>query len=112
MKKLVWILLLLSSLSLMAATKEAGSKTSSKELHALALATRQLTTSRYNLTVCEVELDTNSKGKDVIMVYVYHNGDERVIKTIPRQIGGVPTEIEVVAVTVYYINARGHMVIP
>lgn len=111
MKKLILIAMLLACLTPMfGGTKEAGSLTSPRELHALAKLSQQLNTNYYRFTVEEVLLD-QVKGKDVLVVYVYVNAHPRKLATIPKQVDRIPVVVQQIPVKVYYID-KGRMVFP
>lgn len=105
MKRLLPLLLLALLTPALAVTKT--------ELRALATVSQQLSTDTYRFTVEEVLLDTY-KGKDAIIVYTYVNAENhpRLLKTIPKQMYGVPVVQQRIPVRVYYVDKRGYMIFP
>ena len=112
MRKFAIVALLFACLTPMfGSTKEAGSKTSPRELHALAKLTIQLRADYYRFTVDDVLLD-QVNGKDVLIVYTYQNAHQKKLATIPKQVDRVPVVLQRVPVIVYYVDSKGRMVFP
>lgn len=114
MKKLFPLLLLFALLiPAFAKTKEAGSLTSPRELHALATLSQQLQAPAYRYIVEEVLLEERG-GKDVIVVYTYANAEKHpgVKKTIPAQIDRITVIQQKIPVLVYYLDKHGYMIFP
>lgn len=103
MKKIAALFLFLVSLPAFAVPKS--------ELTALRTLSIQLQADKYRFTVEEVLLD-NYKGKDALIVYVYDNAHAKKLATIPKKVGNLPVVLQKIPVIVYYIDDKGHLVIP